>query len=170
MPNLDEIKARRERITQGGWVFEKQPSTHFDCPNLKHIAICGYVKREFSSNEITDFIANSPTDIDWLIAEVEGLKAEKVQAEAERDALAAELKENWPFLGGVMYAAAEMVSNGMDMTVPLEILTASGHWDEFEAHCNSCDVERFRQAVGEKCVNRLRRKPFSQQHAEKRGE
>ena len=67
MPKLDEIKTRRERITQGGWVFEKQPSIHFDCPNLKHIAICGYVKKEFSSNEITDFIANAPTDIDWLI-------------------------------------------------------------------------------------------------------
>ena len=87
MPKLDEIKTRRERITQGGWVFEKQPSIHFDCPNLKHIAICRYVKKEFSSNEITDFIANSPTDIDWLVQEVERLKAEKVQAEAERDVL-----------------------------------------------------------------------------------
>ena len=83
MPKLDEIKTRRERITQGGWVFEKQPSIHFDCPNLKHIAICGYVKKEFSSNEITDFIANAPTDIDWLIAEVERLRLKCGEASPE---------------------------------------------------------------------------------------
>lgn len=127
---------------------------------------CQRCKKSWSESSLASAFSDL---VGWLIAEVERLKAEKAQAEAERDALAAELKENWPFLGGVMYAAAEMVTNGMDATIPLDILMASGHWAEFEAHCNSCDVERFRQAVGEKCVNRLRRKPFSQQHAEKKG-
>ena len=76
MPNLDEIKARRGKIMQGEWVFAKQPIWRFAHPSLKHIAVPRYVDKSFPNHEVTDFIANAPTDIDWLVGEVERLRTE----------------------------------------------------------------------------------------------
>ena len=78
MPNLDEIKARRGKITQGVWEHQKN-SMHslLGAVNIgtKHIALCNYC--EFPDDTVrvpleethanADFIANAPTDINWLI-------------------------------------------------------------------------------------------------------
>ena len=68
MPNLDEIKARRDLL-----------NTHVDRNIYQY------------QKDIVVFHENAPTDIDWLVQEVERLKAEKAQAEAERDVLLHEL-------------------------------------------------------------------------------
>ena len=88
MPNLDEIKARRGSITQGVW--EHQKNSMHSLPGAvnigtKHIALCNYC--EFPDDTVrvpleethanADFIANAPSDIDWLVGEVERLREEK---------------------------------------------------------------------------------------------
>lgn len=72
MPNLQAIKARRGKITQGKWTYEP---TLFD----EYAFVCredGYALFETSGGNHDDliFCANAPTDIDWLVQEVERLR------------------------------------------------------------------------------------------------
>ena len=94
MPNLDKIKARREKITPGKWRTEFGEAVKIRAKHGGYVATLGWLKGPYgsmgriSNNEgeaNAHFIANAPTDIDWLIAEVERLKAEKAQAEAEAE-------------------------------------------------------------------------------------
>lgn len=78
-------------------------------------------------------------DVDWLVGEVERLNAE--------------LSERWPFLSGVMYAAAEMAN--CNSTLALEIVRAAGSWENFREHCNNYDLRRFAKAVGKYGVDSL---------------
>ena len=77
MTNLDEIKARRGKITQGKWEIPPEEDEFLDgsvnCGD-KNIALCNYFESTFENMNVTledqknnaDFIANAPTDIDWL--------------------------------------------------------------------------------------------------------
>ena len=76
MPNLDEIKARRERITAGEWRTEFGEAVKIRAKHGGYVAILGWLKGPYgsmgriSNNEgeaNAHFIANAPTDIDWLI-------------------------------------------------------------------------------------------------------
>ena len=93
MPNLDEIKARREEINGASWKAVEGNSNDIRSSVFAGNDLLATLS-SWKRHEYADFIANAPTDIDWLIAEVErlltevkALKAEKAQAEAERDAL-----------------------------------------------------------------------------------
>lgn len=88
---IEEIKARREKITPGPWEshldgrqvntiaqFNECRVKNWAGDRNRHICTltdgeyCMYVHlHEQESN--AQFIANAPTDIDWLIAEVERL-------------------------------------------------------------------------------------------------
>ena len=73
MPNLDEIKARREKITPGEWVFEQSIFAEHSCVGCSET---GYALFESNGENPDDliFCANAPSDIDWLVGEVERLQ------------------------------------------------------------------------------------------------
>lgn len=101
MTNLDEIKARRGKITQGKWEIPPDEDGFLDgsvnCGD-KHIALCNYFESTFGNMNMsvtledqknnTDFIANAPTDIDWLIGEVERLLTEVKSLKTEKESMA----------------------------------------------------------------------------------
>ena len=88
MPNLDEIKARRGKINGASWKAVEGNSNDIRSSVFAGNDLLATLS-SWKRHEYADFIANAPTDIDWLIGEVERLltevKAEKAQAEAEAE-------------------------------------------------------------------------------------
>ena len=70
MPNLDEIKARQARLGAP----EKVNYLQF-------------------SEDVDDFYRNAPTDINWLVQEVERLLAEVKALKAEKESMAEEYSQ-----------------------------------------------------------------------------
>lgn len=80
MPNLQEIKARRDGVTQGTWrIIDFRPVPLFS-GSEELIHGCGGCDVGFTHEGDAQFVLHAPTDIDWLIAEAERLKAEKAHS------------------------------------------------------------------------------------------
>ena len=83
MPNLDEIKARREKINGASW-----KAVEGNVNDIRSSVFAGddllATLSSWKRHEYADFIANSPTDIDWLIGEVERLLTEVKALKAEK--------------------------------------------------------------------------------------
>jgi len=68
---IDDIKARREKITPGPWWHENDWLLAVDS---KARRICTLPDRNDEQDNLNArFIANAPDDMDWLVAEVERL-------------------------------------------------------------------------------------------------
>lgn len=76
-----------------------------------------------------------------------------------------DIKSN-AFLRGVMYALAEMLSNGGSSTSALETARASGTWEDFKAaSCAEYDLRRFARKVGQMGIRSLRREALEREEA-----
>ena len=75
MPNLDEIKARREEINGASWKAVEGNSNDIRSSVFAGNDLLATLS-PWKRHEYADFIANASTDIDWLIAEVERMREE----------------------------------------------------------------------------------------------
>ena len=92
MPNLDEIKARREKINGASWKAVEGNSNDIRSSVFAGNDLLATLS-PWKRHEYADFIANTPTDIDWLIAEVERLLTEVKALKAEKESMAEEYSQ-----------------------------------------------------------------------------
>ena len=113
MPNLDEIKARRGKVPRPPWHTDKWgmyiwqteqaedgyivADTHSadSVGGIVAIRGWGYLKNKHGEEKAeqiqkhtADFIANAPTDIDWLVGEVERLQEALIELSRRNKCLA----------------------------------------------------------------------------------
>lgn len=82
MPNLDEIKARREKINGASWKAVEGNSNDIRSSVFAGNDLLATLS-SWKRHEYADFIANTPTDIDWLVGEVERLRLKCGEASPE---------------------------------------------------------------------------------------
>ena len=92
MPNLDEIKARRGKINGASWKAVEGNSNDIRSSVFAGNDLLATLS-SWKRHEYADFIANAPTDIDWLIGEVERLLAEVKALKAEKESMAEEYSQ-----------------------------------------------------------------------------
>lgn len=77
MPNLQEIKERRGKMKGTPWKQGHLRAYHVETKEGYRIVETWQERHEgfevFERNDKAEFIANAPTDIDWLVQEVEKL-------------------------------------------------------------------------------------------------
>jgi hypothetical protein len=97
---IDNIKARRAKITQGEWKRDPydRPSMQVIAHNNEVIVYHGRHERQVDAQVVPnfDFIAHAPADIDFLLKRVEELEA------AMRI-----IKPHWESIAGIYFAPSE---------------------------------------------------------------
>ena len=86
---LKEIRGRRKALPDEKWQRGGEHWDHKTVTSGTHfVADCG---THTQSEQIADFIAHAPTDIDFLLAQYTTLRAECDQLRSERDGLGDEV-------------------------------------------------------------------------------
>lgn len=96
MSRIEEIRARRAAATPGewelgdGWVYTSPPNPTDPLVGISRALPFRDTEKRAAERERVqrdcEFIANAPADIDWLLAEVEGLRGDLTDAlTRERD-------------------------------------------------------------------------------------